>query len=509
MTDRVTSPFRRIARSLRSASASSGHYGQAAWSMLGNSGQQVLSFGIFALLARFLDPRQIGLIAICHLINQGVRTIVIDSLAIPTTRKPDLSDDDASWSFTFISSVAIVFALAMIAGADVVDSLFRAPGLAPVLRAMSLVVIISGLSRVYESRLVRTGAYRLLALRSLCAIAAGGFVAVPLAIHGYGVWALVGQQLTYETVQLLIAALSERRRWTPRLVWNAERLRWNIRESMTLFAGAAPTFAAANADAALVSVLFGPTQLGFYSFAKRILSAIYLAGGVSISAVGFTQYIRFQADVVAVRGALAHNVRLSFFILISAYLCLSLTITPAIGIVFGAKWLGALSLFPVLIAASLFQLLWTQCASLLLALGEPRRIAQLSALQLVLLLVFALVVSRYAAFGAPLFGPLPFGAISIGLAVLLSTMVCSLWLALLTIRRIELSTRRLVMTVLPSLAAAALVFAGADLLAPATIIAESLVRLVLVSIVILATYAALTWLIGSVGIVKRLAPGDA
>ncbi len=501
MSDRAIPFFSRLRRALRVDGAAAGPRTHAAWSMLGNSSQQALSFLIFALLARFLDPRQVGLLAICHLINQGVRTIVIDSLAIPVTRKPSLSADDSSWSFTFITTVALLLAALLVLGADVVEWLFQAPGLAPVLRAMSLVIVISGLSRVYESRLVRGGAYRLMALRSIGAIAAGGIVAVPMAMSGFGVWALVGQQLTYEVVQLVIAAASERRTWTPRWLWSRDRLRWNVRESMTLFAGAAPTFAATNADTALVSLLFGPTELGLYSFTKRILSAIYLAGGVSISAVGFTQYIKFQNEPVPLRQALTRNVGLSFFILIFAYLCLYLTASQAIAIVFGGKWLGALPLFPVLIAASLFQLLWTQCASLSLAIGEPKRIAQLSMLQLMLLLVTALVVSRVA----------DLGAVAVGIAVFFSSMTCGLWLAVLTVRRIALPAWHLVRSVLPSLVAAAVIVMAADWAGPSSassLIAQSVVRLGLVSLVVLLLYAALTYAIRSIPVMRSMRLGD-
>lgn len=56
------------------------------WSITDNFSQQILSFLIFTILARWLSPQEFGLLAIAHLMVQFVRLAVLDALALPVLR---------------------------------------------------------------------------------------------------------------------------------------------------------------------------------------------------------------------------------------------------------------------------------------------------------------------------------------------------------------------------------------------------------------------------------------
>src|SRR5690606_38464391 len=84
-----------------------------------------------------------------------------------------------------------------------------APGVGPVLAALALVLPLNAVEGAANGVLLRSGAFRRLALRGIGASLAGLSTGLGLALAGAGAWAVVGQQLAYfGTAALLAAALA-------------------------------------------------------------------------------------------------------------------------------------------------------------------------------------------------------------------------------------------------------------------------------------------------------------
>ena len=68
---------------------------------------------------------------------------------------------------------------------------------------------------VQQAILRREFAFQKIAVRALISVVAGGIVGILMAILGFGVWSLVGQQLTFEVVGgvLMFWSLSHWRTW--------------------------------------------------------------------------------------------------------------------------------------------------------------------------------------------------------------------------------------------------------------------------------------------------------
>lgn len=411
---------------------------KSVWSIADNFSQQALSFVIFAVLARWLTPQEFGLLAIAHLMVQFSRMTLLDAMAMPVVRARDISDALFNWLFTLCTVASLVLALGMALVSPLLARFFGAPELVPVLLGMALAIVLYGLVRAHEARLLREGNFRLLAIRSIVSVCLGGVVAMSLAYRGEGAMALVAQQLTTGVVALLIALAAEWRIWRPRWAWSNALIKEHAKEMGSVGKTALLSYAKNSGDAALVSVLLGPAATGLYNLAKRVLSAAYLIIGASIGRVGVTLFVHQQADLVELRHTYARMLGITLILLVPIYTLATALAEPLVVIVFGAQWRASAPLFGWLSLAYLGQALFELGQNLSFATGHSARVPKLAFAQTIIALAFALLLPRW------------FGITGIAAGFALGSIAGMIAMQIAIGRQLDLSPRSFVLTILPA-----------------------------------------------------------
>ncbi len=308
----------------------------AVWSILDNLAQQVLSFLVFIVLARLVAPAEFGQIAIAHVVVSFVRQTVFDAITHPVARTESPTDALYSWAFWVCSVAALSMSGLILVGAGVTSRFYAYPQFAQVLAWMSLVVMATGLAAVYEARLVRRMAFKPLAIRSIVSVSIGGGIGIVLALRDHGVMALVAQQVITSCVAL--GLLVAQARWRPQ--FPAKGLPWPeflpnaSRVSVTGFF----SFLGSQGDTVLVSVFMGSHATGIYSFAKRLVSAIYLVIGSSLLKLAIPAFASAGISPLARQDAYVRIVGSTVFLMAPLLAGLSLLAQPMISVFFGEVW---------------------------------------------------------------------------------------------------------------------------------------------------------------------------
>lgn len=418
--------------------------GQSAWSIADNFAQQALSFAIFAVLAHWLTPHEFGLLAIAHLMVQFVRMTLLDAIAMPVVRGVDSNDALFDWLFTLCTIVSLVLAAVMALASPLLVRFFGTPELMPVLLGMSLVIVLFGLVRAHEARLLREGNFRLLAIRSLCSVSAGGAVALVMVYQGAGAMALVVQQLVAGIVALLIAVAAEWRTWRPRWSWSTALIRRHASEMNKVSASALLNYANTSGDAALVTVLLGPYATGLYNLAKRVLSAAYLVIGASLGRVSVSLFVQQQRDPAALRQIYGRMLAMTLLLLAPVYTIVTALAEPMVVIVFGEKWRASAALFGWLSVAYMGQAVFALGQNLSFATGQTARVPKLALAQMVLATTLAWVLTRTN------------GSTGVAAGFALGSVAGMVAMKFAIGRQLGMSLRSFVVTILPAGAGAAL-----------------------------------------------------
>lgn len=362
-----------------------------AWSTIDATGSRLISTVVFILLARLLPPAAFGLVALSLAFIAFTRLLVDQGFGAAIVQRRELTKghlDTAFWTSVALgTALAGVLYLLAVPAADLLDT----PELAPVLRALTLVIIIGAPSSTAAAVLRRDFNFRGLAHRKLIAAAVGGVAGVAAALLGLGVWALVVQALT----QALVSTVTL---WVVTPYRPGFAVSWRDFKDLFGFSNkvlgiSAVNFVSKHSDDLLIGGVLGPTALGLYAVAYRLLTIMIEVLTSTITQVAFSAFSRIQKDLPRLRRAYGTVMRTSMTIAAPLFLLCSVLAEDIILTFFGAKWEDSIPVMQALSLAGVAHAVMTTSNAVLLSVGRASTALRLSTLYAVVgVVAFAVAV---------------------------------------------------------------------------------------------------------------------
>lgn len=307
-------------------------------------------FGI--ILARLLSPDDYGIIAM-PLVFLSIAQCFIDSgFSGALIRKPDLTEDDLSTAFYFNIGVGVVCYLILFFTSPLIADFYHTPILADLLKVTALATLFNPLCAVQQAILTRNINFKTQAIVSLSGALMSGVVGLVMAYSGYGVWALVCQQVggyIIRTIMLwVLGKWKPKRRWS----WKSFHYLWGFGSKM-LGSGLLETMYS-NIYPIVIGKYFSANDLGNYTRSQQF------ANLPSSNITGVLQRVTFPvlSSIQNEDERLARNYRkilkLSAFLIFPLMLLLSAIADPLIRVLLTDKWEGCI----VLLQIMCFALMW-------------------------------------------------------------------------------------------------------------------------------------------------------
>ncbi|GGY74414.1 lipopolysaccharide biosynthesis protein [Cellvibrio zantedeschiae] len=236
---------------------------------LAASGNSIISFIIFIVLSRILSATDIGLVAFALIVVEIGKLIVNAGITQAVIQRAEWDNTYASTCFylNVFFSVIVTF-VTMFVAAPILAHYYE-PAAAPILKVLAIIFFLEGLKAVHEGKLKREFSFRVIALRTIVGSLASGVLGIYLAFNGFGVWALVWQQIV---CQLLISYITiSSAKWMPNFSYS-----WNYSKQILSFS--TPLTGAqiignigSKIFEMLVGIMMGPAALGFFRVGGRAL----------------------------------------------------------------------------------------------------------------------------------------------------------------------------------------------------------------------------------------------
>ena len=186
-------------------------------------GGQAVSFIVSIILARILAPEVYGTLALVTVIITILQVFIDSGLCNALVQKKNADDLDFSSAFFFNMFVCISLYLLMFAGAPLIARFYRNDELVPIVRWISLSLVLFGVKGVQQAYVARNYLFKRMFFATIIGTVGGAVVGIAMAYMGYGVWALVGQMLFNSAADTAILWLTVK--WKPRLIFSFERLK--------------------------------------------------------------------------------------------------------------------------------------------------------------------------------------------------------------------------------------------------------------------------------------------
>ena len=349
------------------------------WSALQRLGSQAIQGVVFLLLARWLTPKDFGLLSLALIYLGFLQIFVEQGVGDAVIQRHEIEPAFVDTAFWINLLSGLVFCGVGWAASGAVAQLFGQPELAPVLRCLSLLFPLNALAIVPLCLLRRELRFQSLALCTILQALAGGAAAVFLALRGAGLWSLVGQQFVASVVAVIVMASATD--WRPRLVIcrrSFQELLW--------FGGNVSGVNLLNlfnrqADNLIIGYFLGPVALGYYAIAYQILVNVSNLFVGTINSIALPLFARLQNDPARFQATVLQFTRVTCLVSAPIFYGISALAPEALTLCFGHKWAASAPSLQVLCLIGLLYAGFYFHGPILTAVGKPQWNLFLNALQ--------------------------------------------------------------------------------------------------------------------------------
>ena len=417
------------------------------WSYVNSGGRMAMTTVLTFVLAGMLGPRAFGLIAMALVFVGLVEMLLQQGLMPAIVQRKELRAEHADTAFWCVCAAATALTALLAAAAPLWGALNGAPELTAVVWALAPLVPIQGLVVVQEALLRRDLRFKSLAVRGTSATLVGGAAGLAGAWAGWGVWALVTQQLVTAAAGLVVLwGVSS---WRPS--WRFDRKAAGELYSYASRSSGATVglFLGNRADVLLAGLFFGPIVVGLYRLAHRLTGLALEVGARAMQGVALPALSSLQDD----RAAFVDRwlrMQQAVAVLTLPLLALLACAAEDLAALLGPSWSEAVPAVRALAAVQAVNALSLLTGPVLQALGRPGRLSVVvwgRSLVLALALVGVGVTLAGESVASQLTGMLAAAALGAVLSGAVSSVVAA--------RLVDLSLLRLARASAPAVAAAA------------------------------------------------------
>ena len=320
----------------------------AFWATVERAATQGISLVVVLILARLLGPENYGVVTLAATIALLGQTLLGETFSQALIQTKTLEAEHVSSLFWVLSGTGLFAGGALFAAAGGLADLFALPALAPILRALTPLLVLTSLQAIPAALFKRDLDFRALAAASMGGTLLGGAAGVGLAFAGFGPWSLVANLLVQNT--LVTAAIWRQSRFRPGFLYSHRHLKelWSYGQ-YTFFLRIA-AFTANQSPRILICYLFGAAALGSFSLGLRIVEIMYQLLSLPAANVLLPVIAKVRHDPKKLERAILGSTLLAAMMSVPAFVGLALIAPTAVPLLFGLQWAQSAIIVQILAA---------------------------------------------------------------------------------------------------------------------------------------------------------------
>lgn len=347
------------------------------WGILERFSTQIISFLIGIILARLLSPHDYGVVGIITIFIAFSNVFIDAGFSNAIIRKLNCTESD--YSTAFFSNIAIGFLVYSILwlSAPIIAFFFKEKILETLIKVAGLNVIFNSLCIVQNAILTSKLNIRLQTLINIGGQLPAGLIAIILAYHGFGIYALVIQTIGASFIKTVL--LWTFAGWRPLSKFSRDSFTylWNF-GSRLLFANLIGVIFN-EINSILIGKFISKDALGYYSKASQLNTNVSGVSTGVVQKIALPLLSKYQNDIPTLRLKFREMMSLLLMVLapITAFLCFSSK--DLICVLWTSRWIESADIFSLLILGSIFSPISSLSLTLLQVVGKSSTILKLEA----------------------------------------------------------------------------------------------------------------------------------
>jgi lipopolysaccharide exporter len=349
------------------------------------------------VLARLLVPADFGLIAIAMMLISALQLLFAFNFDVHLIQKADAGrvQFDTVWTFNLLFGLLCAVLLAVLA--HPVSLFYKEMRLEAVIYTLAVGCAVAGFSNIgpvifrREMRFDRE--FKFMLGKRLAPV----MVTIPIALWLHSYWALAIGQLTGTLASVLLSYYVSDYR--PKFSLKARSELFHA--SKWLFINNTLQFLNGRAAEFVIGKFAGVAGLGLYTISSEISTLPTTELVAPINRAAFPGYAKLASDIAQLRNSFLGVISVIALFALPAGIGIFAVADLLVPAVLGWKWISAIPLIQVLALYGVLTALQTNIGYVYLAVGRPRLITAVAAVQFVVLLALLLPATwRWGATGA-------------------------------------------------------------------------------------------------------------
>lgn len=338
------------------------------WKLLERFGAQIIAFVVSIILARLLSPEDYGVLAIMIVVINILEVFVDSGLGNALIQEKEVDDIDYSTIFFFNCFMCIILYVLLFIMAPYIENFYKIENLTSFLRVIGITVLISGIKNIQQAYVSRNMIFKKFFYSTLVGSLVGAIVGIGMAYSGYGVWALISQQLINMSIDTMVLWITVP--WRPKKLFSFDRLKKLFSYGHKILLTGLMGSIYNNINQLCIGKVYSSVELAYYNKGKSWPNLIVSNINTSMDSVLLPTFSKNQDDIIILKEQCRKSLILSAFILSPILIGLISISSPLTKLILTDKWMDSVIYMNIFALSYLFYPFQTANLNILKALGR-------------------------------------------------------------------------------------------------------------------------------------------
>lgn len=300
-------------------------------------GCQGIAFIVQIILARLLDPTDYGMLTMLTIFINVSQVFVQSGFNTALIQRKDVTEKDYSTVFYLSLGIAVLMYGVLFIASPFIAAFYEMPQLKDVLRVLAVILLPGAFNAIQNAKIAREMQFKKLMYCTLGAVVISGVIGIVCAYMGFGVWALVAQQLSNQVAICLIMLFVVK--WRPRLVFEFHRVKLLFSFGWKLLCSSLIDTLYRELRSLVIGKKYNSATLGYYNRGKQFPELIVNNINGAIQSVMLPALSKEQDNKARMKAMMRRSIVTSSFVIFPLVVGLAVTAESLISLLLTDKWL--------------------------------------------------------------------------------------------------------------------------------------------------------------------------
>lgn len=340
------------------------------WSAIQRYSTMFISFISGIILARLLTPYDYGCIGMLSIFMVLAEAFIDGGFGSALIQKKHPTQEDYSTIFWFNIGMSVLMYAMLFVSAPVIAKFYVIPLLCDVLRVQGLVLFIYALNVIQRNQLRKKLNFKVLSIVTIITSITSLVVTIYMAYKGFGVWALVAQNIITAAIPAFVFWFYIK--WRPIWLFSISSFKELFSFGFYMFLTHLINQFSNQIQGLLIGKMYNPATMGYYSKAHGTEKLASTSISSVMMQVTYPLYAEVQNDKKQLANIIKRITMTISYIIFPMMFILLLCAKPIFLLLYSDRWLPSVPYFQVLCIAGLAYSLQSVNNNAIAAVGKSK-----------------------------------------------------------------------------------------------------------------------------------------